>query len=451
VAIDAAGNAYYVFISGGQLYLAASPISDKRNDPRQGGRPGTYWTPETQINPPAIQSTAFPEVTAGADGRIAVGYMGSPDCAVGKSDNCAPSSHWNAYVDFISDATQLWTGGTTAIQVAQVNHRVAHLGSVCTSGTTCSGDRSLLDMMDVGYDASGRVAVVYMDNNDALGNVSATTKNSPYVEFSKEIVGPLLTGSSSVNITIPSESRSDPSGDATWPNTAAGTNLPALDILDSSISNTSTTLTATVKLADATKAGMQRDLDAFNAANAADTKARLQYIVRFETPTDVYHLDLEYQNGTFRYFGGKVDSNDGVQNGTGAIVGARYVTDTGYHVTGSVGGGAITLSVPLADLGLALGDKTRNISAFATTAPSENDPTAGLVTNSGRTVDASPPFDATIAAPASAELNTRCGQNSVTTPSTPGSALQRPLTSVCSSRPRRTRRVRTSRSPSPAR
>jgi uncharacterized repeat protein (TIGR01451 family) len=403
IGIDDSGNAYLTFVFGGQLYLSASPISDPRNDPRQGGRPGTFWTPEAQVNPPSIHSTAFPEVTAGAGGRIAVGYMGSPDCAVGKSDNCATSSHWNTYVDVIQDATQLWKGGTTNIQVAQVNHRVAHLGTVCTSGTTCSGDRSLLDMMDIGYDSTGRIGVVYMDNNNALGNVSDTTKNSPFVEFAKQVSGPSLTGGT-VAVTIPRGGRDDPAGDATWPNTASGTNLKALDLLGASIDNSATTLTATVKLADASKAGMQAALDAFNAVNPLDQRARLQYIVRFETGSDVYHLDLEYQNGSLRYFGGKLDANDGVQNGTNTVVGARYVTDAGYHVSGSLGNGQLTLSIPLADLGLAIGDTIRNVSAFATAEPSEDDTTASLIIDSGRTIDATPPFDATLAPPPSADI-----------------------------------------------
>src|SRR5262249_28578427 len=115
-----------------------------------------------------------------------------------------------------------------------------------------------------------------------------------------------------------------------------------------------------------------------------------------ETATDVYHLSMEYQDGQLRFFGGKVDANDGVQNGTNAIVGSRYVTDAGYPVTGSLGNGQITLAIPLSALGLGLGDKIVNVSAFATAAPAESDPTAGIVTNSARTVDATPPFDATL-------------------------------------------------------
>jgi hypothetical protein len=68
-------------------------------------------------------------------------------------------------------------------------------------------------------------------------------------------------------------------------------------------------------------------------------------------------------------------------------------------VTGSVGSGVITLNIPLTDLGQGIGAKIVNVTAFATAAPSEDDATATLVVNSARTVDATPPFDATITAP----------------------------------------------------
>ena len=402
VGLDDRGNAYLVWISNsgptaGQLFLSASPIDDARNNPQAGGRPGTYWTPQTRISPPSIHSAAFPEVTGGADGHIAVAYMGSTDCAPGQSDGCATSSHWQTYVDVIQDASPLWKGGTTSVAVGQVSHRVAHLGSICTSGTTCTGDRSLLDMIDVSYDQNGRVSVIYSDNNDALGNVSDTTKNGAFIEYSKETAGPSMTGGAPVNVTIPTGGRADPAGDATWPNTAAGQNLPSLDLLGASLSNTPTALTATVKLADATTAGMARDLAAYNAAFSTDTDAaRLQYIVRLETATDVYHLSMEYMNGQLRFYGGKVDQSDGIQNGTNTIVGARYLGETGYPVSGTLGNGQIQMSIPLSALGLKPGDKVLNVSAFATAAPSETDPTASIVTNSARTVDATPPFDATL-------------------------------------------------------
>ena len=398
VSVDDAGNAYLVWVnSSGQLFLSASPIGDSRNNPQAGGRPGTYWTPQTQLNPSSIHSTAFPEVVGGADGHIAIAYMGSTDCATGASDNCATSSHWNTYVDVIPDASQLWKGGTTSVVVGQVSHRVAHLGSICTSGTTCSGDRSLLDMIDLGFDQNGRVGVVYSDNNDALGNVSDTTKNGAFIEFSKQVSGPSLTGGT-VNVSIPTGGRTDPAGDATWPNVAGAPNLPSLDLLGASISNDGTALTATVKLADATTSGMARDLAAYNASvGTGFAAARLQYIVRLETATDVYHLSMEYENGNLRFYGGKLDQSDGVQNGTNTIVGARYLGESGYPVTGTLANGQIQMSIPLSALGLKPGDKLLNVAAFATAAPDEADQTASIVVNSARTIDATPPFDATIA------------------------------------------------------
>jgi hypothetical protein len=105
---------------------------------------------------------------------------------------------------------------------------------------------------------------------------------------------------------------------------------------------------------------------------------------------------MEYENGSLRFYGGKLDQTDGVQNGTNTIVGARYLGEPGYPVKGKLANGKIQLSIPLSALGLTVGDKLLNVAAFATAAPDESDPTAGIVTNSARTVDATPPFDATV-------------------------------------------------------
>jgi hypothetical protein len=111
---------------------------------------------------------------------------------------------------------------------------------------------------------------------------------------------------------------------------------------------------------------------------------------------------MDYKPGAgTSYFGGKVDANDAVYNqppGTpeASVVGARYVADPGYHVTGSVDAKGIHLSIPLAELGLKRGDRVLNVTAFATAAPDASDPTAPTMVNSARTVDATPPFDAKV-------------------------------------------------------
>ena len=398
--IDSHGNAYVVWVSQGNLFLSVAPIDDARNNPAAGGVPGSYWTAQAQLNPPGVTSTVFPEVTAGDTGRIAVAFMGSTDC-VGLSDNCPNTAHWNTYVDVMTDTLALVRGGALSVATGIVNHRIDHRGQVCTSGTTCTKDRSLLDMMDISYDSTGRLGVVFMDNNNLLAapNRTDTNKTGPFTHFAKETVGPvLLANQPAVNITIPLNSRAAPAGDATWPNTASGKNLPSLDLLGASIglSADGSQVVAKLRVSDTSLAGMQRDLNAYNSSTT-QPGARLQYVARFMTDQDVYHLDMDFQPGRnpqVRFFGGVLNSTDGVQNGTGTVVGARYVADPAFTVNGSVRNGVITLMAPKSLFGITTGSNLFSVSGFAMAGPTEQDATATLIANSSRTIDATPPFDA---------------------------------------------------------
>jgi hypothetical protein len=421
--LDARGNLYAVWVTGGVVYLSVSPIDAPQNNPAVGGRPATFWTPKARVSLPAVTSAVFPAVTAGDAGRIAIAYMGSEDCATpGASDNCQAEATWNTYTAVITDALSLArAGATTTIVSGKVNHRVVHRGSVCTSGTTCTGDRSLLDMLDLGFDEAGRVAVVFMDNNNGVAAEprTAAAKNGPFTQFAKEVAGPSLlapTGAqpSTISITIPRNSRTDPPGDATWPNTAAGPNLPSLDLLGASLFTTSGHLVARIPIADATRAGMARDLAAYNAVLQTNPPAdRLQYVFRFSTADDVFHLSMEYNSdGTVRFFGGKLDANDSLSNGSSTL-GATYHTDNGYPVSGTLDGGAITLRAPLAVFGLSVGSSVTGASAFAMAGPAEA--IEQLIVDPMRTVDATPPFDGTLAAQQEPPMTVSCADPNIQT------------------------------------
>ena len=402
--LDARGNLYAVWVTNGVLYLSVSPIDDPRNAPSTG-RPATFWTPKVRVSPPSVGSAVFPAVTAGDPGRIAIAYMGSEDCS-GVSDNCANAAHWNTYVAIVTDALGLArAGSTTTVVTGKANHRIVHRGQVCTSGTTCTGDRSLLDMLDLGFDQDGRVGVVFMDNNNGLAAEPRTSssKAGPFTQFAKLVAGPSLlapTGTSpgTISVSIPDSARSDAAGDATWPNTASGVNLPALDLLGASVFANNGDLVARIPLADATPTGMARDLAAYNAVTQVGVTPadRLQYVFRFSTAEDVWHLSAEYaSNGQFRFFGGKLDANDALSNGTSTL-GAGYHTDAGISVVGSFSNGALTLRAPLAAFGLAVGAPITGAAAFTMAGPAES--IEKLITNPMRTIDATPPFDATLAA-----------------------------------------------------
>ena len=424
VAIDSAGNAYVSWDPGGVVYYAYSLISDPLNNPSVGGIPGTVWSQKIRITPPGlVGSGVFPEITAGSvPGRIGVTYVGSEDYS-GDPNGSDPTAHWKTYAAVINNANT----DSPTIYTGVVSHRIVHHGNICTHGTTCglpgvgndTDDRSFLDMIDVGFDNNGRLGVVYEDNNthsfqdDATTNPggSAMVDQETFMYFAKEVTGQtLFPNTSPVNISIPRGARDDPAGDATWPNTAAGTNIPALDVLHTSLDLVGPNLVAHLKLADASTSAMTGAITAYNNTLCAPPPCnaqRLQYVVRFNSANEAYHMSLEVQpDGTMRAYGGKLDANDGIPNPASptAIIAAGYMTDAGFTVTPTITpgpGGEIVLSAPASQFGLAGGDDLYSATGFAMAGPNEIDPTTHLAIPQTaayvmRTVDASPPFDTTL-------------------------------------------------------
>lgn len=414
IAIDSAGNAYLTWDSVGVVYYSYSPISDPRNNPASGGTPGTFWSPRARISPPGVTSAVFPEGISGGDaGRLAVTYMGTTEYA-GDPNGAGTDVHWSVYAAVVSAANS----DTPVVDTGIVQHRpFVHRGNICSHGTSCGlpvvgdpskDDRSLADMIDVGFDSNGRLGVVYQDNNTASFQDQTVQDFSPFVYFAKEVAGPtLFAATSPVNITVPRDARDDPAGDATFPNTATGSNIPALDIRRASIGLSGSNIVAHLKLADASPSAMTSAISAYNAGAGTEPAQRLQYVVRFNTGNEAYHLSLEVlPNGTLRSFGGKLDANDGIANpgSPTSDIAAGYHTDPGITVSRTITPGAngeIVLSAPASQFGLGSGSNLYSVTGFATAGPLEQTEQTqmGIPQNAldvMRTVDASPPFDTTL-------------------------------------------------------
>jgi uncharacterized repeat protein (TIGR01451 family) len=421
IAIDSAGNAYLTWDSSGIVYYAYSPIADARNNPALGGTPGTYWSPRARVTPPGVTSAVFPEAISGGDvGRLGVTYMGTTEYA-GDPNGAGTEVHWNVYAAVVTAANS----DTPVVDTGIVQHRpYVHRGNICSHGTSCGlpvvgdptkDDRSLADMIDVGFDSSGRLGVVYQDNNTASFQDQTVQDFSPFVYFAKQVTGQtLFAATSPVNITVSRDARDDPSADATFPNTAAGTNIPALDILRTSVSLEGSNIVAHVKLANASLSAMTNAITAYNAGAVTQPAQRLQYVVRFNSGNEAYHLSLEVlPNGTLRSFGGKLDANDGIANpgNPTSDIAAGYHTDAGFQVSNTITPGAngeIVLAAPASQFGLASGNDLYSVIAFGTAGPLEQteQTQTGIPQNAlyvMRTVDASPPFDTTLLA--GADLN----------------------------------------------
>lgn len=445
--IDSAGNAYVVWTSTGVMYLTASPIGDPRNNPdleaggntgadsdnlcnrpdEVCGRPGSYWTPQVRVSLPQVTSAVFPQMIAGSPGRIGINYVGTTQPLgggfTGLPDTAPPETVWNVYAAVITNATMA-NGQPPTVATGIVSHRYVHMGNICTGGVGCAAplDRSLLDMIDLGYDQNGRLGVVFTDNfSHAFHENPGGEDESPFTYFAKQLSGPSVMSARALRGSQPSGScRSDAEADATWPNIAGAPNLPSLDERGFCLTVENNQLVARIVLRNASVGQMQNDLVAFNTANTAPTVVgpcvsasapaacvadRLQYVVRFNTADETYHLSMEFlPTGARRFFAGLLDENDFIYNPgnptSSGVLAAGYHTDPDFAATGQVTGNTITIRVPLANLGLSVGARILSATAFSTAGPLEAPPAQPAFTRLAndvmRTVDAAPPLDLTL-------------------------------------------------------
>jgi len=403
-AIDSAGNAYLVWSTAGVMYISVAPMSDAANNPAQQGWPGSHWTPKVRVQLPSVGSAVFPEIIAGAPGApgtVGITYDGTTDWA-GAPDLAPDDALWQTYAAVVRYPNGF--GAPPVVSTGQVSHRPVHKGSVCTSGTTCTGDRSLLDMTDLGFDDSGRLGVVFTDNYSQSFHEAGpgVADESPFVHFAKQATGTSMLGSALKVKQASGSCRVDPTGDATWQNKASGANLPALDILQACLTVSRGQLTAQLTLSNASAEAMARDLAAYNTRSQTCLEPcsahRLQYVMRFLTDSDIYHLSAEFVPGSgLRFFGGRLDGNDKLinpANPTDAIA-AGYHTDAGFAVTGEVKGKTLTLRGSASAFGLATGAKIYSATGFTMAGPLETEEVTAAYTM--RTVDGSPPFDSAAA------------------------------------------------------
>ena len=400
IAIDRAGNAYLVWDSDGVVYYTYSNINDPLNNPNQGGTPGTKWSPRIRVSLPNVGSAVFPEAIGGSPGRIGITYDGTAEFT-GIPDDAPPNAHWNTYAAVVTAANTATPTVTTGI----VSHRFIHMGNICTNGAGCTepDDRSLLDMIDIAVTHEGRLGVVFTDNFSTFAERPGGEDESPFTHFAKQRSGPSILGAFGVTPAGGSEG----TGDATWPNrlyTTPGQNLSSLDIQSVSITRTiGGTIRASIRLSNAAASQMQADLAAFNAAPCIGVPPpcadRLQYVIRFSTSGDIYHLSMEFlPNGTRRFFGGRLDANDKVLNPanptSSGVIAAGYHTD--FAATGSVISNTITIEAPQSMFppGLGSGTQLFSVTGFSMAGPLEAN--ERLASDVMRTVDASPPFDRTL-------------------------------------------------------
>jgi uncharacterized repeat protein (TIGR01451 family) len=99
-------------------------------------------------------------------------------------------------------------------------------------------------------------------------------------------------------------------------------------------------------------------------------------------------------DGTRRFFGGTLDSDDGlIGNGTDMLA-IGYHTDEGVDVTGSIVGDTLELRAPASAFDITNDEQVFSVTAFTTAGPSEANEL--VAQNMMRTIDSTAPFDAVL-------------------------------------------------------
>lgn len=166
------GRLYFGYIESGRPKIVVS--NDK----------GVTMTNPVDVGTPfAIRNAVFPQVVAGDDDRAAFMFLGTPTSGDYEDiDNF--KGEWHMYIATTYD------GGLTWTTVDSTPNDPVQLGSICTSGTTCGGDRNLLDFNDLKMDYEGRIVGAYADG--CVGCTSPATSRSALASIVRQSGGKRL-------------------------------------------------------------------------------------------------------------------------------------------------------------------------------------------------------------------------------------------------------------------
>jgi hypothetical protein len=95
------------------------------------------------------------------------------------------------------------------------------------------------------------------------------------------------------------------------------------------------------------------------------------------------------------------------------VVGARYVADSGFAVTGGLSNGVLMLAAPASQFNLPSGTAVQSVTAFSMAGPSETDAAAATIASSMRTIDATPPFDGNVTPQGASTTSIDCTDKSI--------------------------------------
>lgn len=160
VALSDGGRVYAAWVGDdNQVYAARSQSQ------------GRFWSGAADLGASVgVKAATFPAAVAGDDDRAAVAFLGTRDS--GDAFASTFNGVWHLFVAFTTDGGASWT-------TVQASQDPVQRGWICSSGTTCTTGRNLLDFIDATLDKEGHVLVAYADGCvDACAGPAGTKAQS---------------------------------------------------------------------------------------------------------------------------------------------------------------------------------------------------------------------------------------------------------------------------------
>lgn len=146
------GTIYLAYGSKGPDGVPYGPVQVARS----ADKGATWATPVTLGADLGVVSSSFPVAVAGDPDRAAVAFLGTTD-----EENPRATADFDGRWDLYVSTT--YDGGATWQTVNATPDNPVQVGSICTGGLGCGGDRNLLDFNDMVVDERGRILVGLAD------------------------------------------------------------------------------------------------------------------------------------------------------------------------------------------------------------------------------------------------------------------------------------------------
>ena len=443
-AIDSAGNLYAVwsqYPTGGSGVNGPGEI--EMSVSKDGGQ---TWSSPVTVSQTGINEAVMPWIAAGDPGRVGITYYAADDTADGAvGPDASNHASWNLDYAFSQDALDA-APSFSQTQVNEAGHPIKY-GDISTGGLGGAEDRSLGDFFQVQPGPQGQAIISYVDDTSADRNADTCQgcgetppEAAGPVMVATQSSGPsLLAGADVPNLTINNQgsiSVTPAQAKAGAYYATLGQDLPAA---------ANQQLTGASVTQDGTNLVIKLDTNDPNLANDLSVSPTMggpvaDWMVRWAAPT--YSAQSDHYSscptsgntcdGNIFYVGMESAGGGAPSYFTGTTQGLTD-THTKYlvypattTVQGSITGGTITWTVPLADVGSpTAGDGLYSVTGFTdtqlqpATVPTQNVSANNTEVgdfNIPESISATPPFDFTLGA-----SNTGPGGGDV--PETPYAAL----------------------------